>query len=125
MEVAIRMIEAPEALEFCRQFTRERVDSKVIEGTQYLGAIVKNKLVGVVGWLKIGNVLRYKSDCVSPNFRGNGIYQMLFEERDKYCKNMAVRKVTAFCTDKSVNTYLRHGFCSIRVGKNGITFVQR
>lgn len=125
MEIEIYEIEPAIALRFCKQFTKEHVDVKEVEGTHYLGAFANGLLVGCCGWVMIGSVLRYKADCVLRNYRGNGIYEKLFKFRELSTVHLYRKKTTAFCTDKSLNTYIRHGFCSITTNGNGITFVER
>lgn len=125
MEVTTREISQEQAIKFCSQFAKERVDAKRVCGARYIGAFVRGKLVGCCGWVLIGSVLRYKGDCVLQNFRMNGIYELLFSERDKITETIPRKKNTAFCTAKSLRTYLRHGFCSITTKGNGITFVSR
>lgn len=125
MEITIREITADVALPFVGQFKKEQVDNKWIDGVRYLGAYCKDRLVGVCGWLKMGDIIRYKCDCVHPNYRGNGIYNLLFEARDKMTESIEHKFCTAFCTKYSLSTYLRHGFCSIKVENNGIVFVRR
>ena len=125
MEVAIQEIDQAQAVQFCKQFVKEHVDAKFVNGAHYLGAFVHGKLVGCCGWVLLGSVLRYKGDCVLPNYRMNNIYEGMFYMRDARTQNIPHTKTTAFCTAKSLNTYLRHGFCSVTTKANGITFVSR
>jgi predicted GNAT family acetyltransferase len=58
---------------------------------------------------------------VSPNHRGNGVYSQLFHLRQTDFKNQTI---TAVCTNKSVNTFLRNGFKITKQTKN-YTFVTK
>jgi ribosomal protein S18 acetylase RimI-like enzyme len=51
-----------------------------------------------------------KSAWVKPEFRGQGIYNRMFEERLKIAKERGVKIITATTTEASKNTHLRHGF---------------
>jgi hypothetical protein len=92
------------------------------KNTKYITAIKNNRILGCVGYQKIGNTIRYKTDFTHPNYRGIGIYKQLFKERDNIIGN---NKITAFCTSKSIGTFLNNGFGVQRVGKNGIKYVVR
>lgn len=102
----------------------EHVDLKYDGKTSYLGAFVDGEIVGCVGWMKVGNVLRYKSACVLPEYRGMGIYTALWEEREFMTKNQS-EFTTAFCTSKSLGMLVSKGFKIVRKQNNGITFVKR
>lgn len=101
---------------------KERVCDNT-HNTFYIGAFIDNKLVGVVGWMFIGRVLRYKSDYVLKEHRCKGIYYQLFKEREERCKRRSIA-YTAFCTEYSLPTYLKFGFVP-KHNRNGITFVER
>lgn len=102
----------------------ERVDVKWNGNTKYIGAFVNGKLVGVVGCQRMSRtLLRYKTDGVLPEYRGRGIYTILWRAREEMF-NTGIESVTAFCTEKSLPCYLAHGFKPQSV-RNGITFVKR
>jgi hypothetical protein len=103
---------------------KERVDFKYNPSTVYLGAFVDGNIVGLVAWQKIGNVLRYKTDCVLPNYRGKGIYSSLWRKRDELCNGISRSKTTAFCTPMSLGMYQSKGFFRVSE-RNGITFVEK
>lgn len=100
----------------------ESVDIKHNPKTTYIGAFVDGRIVGVVGWMMNGKVLRYKTDGVLNEYRGMGIYSKLWNERERICHGMT-KTTTAFCTEKSLGKYLASGFRVIRTGR--ITFVKR
>lgn len=99
---------------------RERVATRHLPGTEYLGMYINGELIGVVGWMKIKNVTRYKTDYIHPNHRGNGYYKELFMARDALVNGT----VSAFCTSMSLPVYLNNGFEKLRE-RDGITYVVR
>jgi hypothetical protein len=102
---------------------KESVDLKFNPKATYLGAFTDDgKIMGVVAWMRVGKTLRYKTDCVLPQYRGMGVYTKLWAEREFLCENQATL-TTAFCTPKSLGMYLAHGFKIVRDG--GIKFVSR
>lgn len=110
-------------LEPLKSLRSESVDLKYDPKTTYLGAFThEGQIMGVVGWRRIGANLRYKTDCVLPEYRGMGVYSKLWEEREFLCENQA-STTTAFCTGMSIGMYLAHGFKVMRDGR--IKFVQR
>lgn len=100
----------------------ESVDVKYNPKTTYIGAFMDGCIIGVVGWMMNGQVLRYKTDGVLPKYRGMGIYSKLWDERERMCRGKA-KTTTAFCTEKSLAKYIASGFNVVRTGK--ITFVKR
>lgn len=120
----IKLIQSAEELRPLSRLTMERVDMKFSSKCQYLGAFLNGKLVGVVGCQRMGRtLLRYKTDGVLPEFRGRGIYTLLWRAREEMF-NTGKNSVTAFCTDKSLPCYLAHGFRAVST-RSGITFVKR
>lgn len=122
-KVSIKII-SHSGLSPLKSLQKESVDFHYTPNTTYLGAFIDDKLVGVCGFAIIGSVLRYKTDGVLSEYRGKGIYSLLFEERERICKNVYKKKTTAFCTTKSLGKYLASGFVAQRC-RNGITFVSR
>lgn len=103
---------------------KERVDITWNPAVNYLGAYEDGKLVGVVGCQRLGNhLLRYKSAGVLKEYRGKGIYTLLWKERERRY-NTGKDTITAFCTEQSLPMFLKHGFRRISE-RNGITFVKR
>lgn len=93
------------------------------DGTALIGAYDGARILGVVGYKTMGRVLRYKTDWVHPNYRGQGIYRLLWYTREAACED--AKHVTAFCTPMSLPMYLSHGFTAVRTTSTGITFVRR
>lgn len=100
----------------------ESVDVKYNPKTTYLGAFIDGRIIGVVGWMMNGRVLRYKTDGVLPKYRGMGVYSKLWDERERMCRGKA-ETATAFCTEKSLAKYVASGFHVVRTGR--ISFVKR
>lgn len=110
-------------LEAFKSMRGESVDLKYNPKTSYLGAFThEGEIMGVVGWMRVGKNLRYKTDCVLPEYRGMGVYSALWKEREFLCENQA-SVTTAFCTGMSIGMYLAHGFKVVRDGR--IKFVSR
>lgn len=124
MDVKIMDVDMEVACKWGRKYRSEHVDFKPNAETRYIGAFIEGSLVGIVGWQRVGSTMRYKGDCVAKEHRGNGIYRMLFEEREKRCKGIC-DTTTAFCTRLSIGTYLKKGFEIVSENKNEIKFVRR
>lgn len=91
--------------------------------TTYLAFFVNGMPVGFVGWMHVLGSLRYKSDWLMPEWRGQGIYKLLFAERDKILS--AQEDITAYCTQMSLPVYLANGFEVQKVLERGSTMVKR
>ena len=109
---------------------KESVQMKPDEGkTKYIGGYNLHHIIGFVGWMVVGNKIRYKADYVFHNFRGKGIYTRMWKGRDevvlKYMKEHGIKEITAYCTKKSLPMYLKNGFVEQSVSKSGITFVRK
>ena len=107
-----------------KMLSKESVDFKDNGKTVYIGYFEDDLIVGVVGYQWIGNKIRYKTDGVRKTHRNLGIYKKLFKYRDSICKPMKAKSITAFCTNKSVGTYIKNGFC-IKKTNGNISFVER
>lgn len=110
-----------------RLLRKESVAFRSNDGTKYLGYLDKNKkVIAVVGYKDMGkNHVRFKVDWVHPNYRGNGYYKKLFSTRIKYVKDFFPNlvKISAYCTEKSVNVYIENGFQASGKNGHGHTFV--
>ena len=124
MDVEIRRV-SPLELKPLYGLQKEKVDFHVTPNTTYLGAFVDNKIVRCVAFAIIGSTLRYKTDGVLKEYRGNGIYSRLYDARELICKGIIKKRTTAFCTDKSIGMYLSRGFVKQSTLKNGVSFVTR
>lgn len=122
--LTLRIVTGFDELRPLLRMRSEHVDLKFDGKTTYLGAFVGGKIVGCVGWMKIGRNLRYKSDCVLPEHRGKGIYGKLWEDREFLTENQSTI-TTAFCTSLSVGMYLAKGFKKVSKNSKGIYFVKR
>lgn len=70
-----------------------------------------------IEFLKTKGKAVMKSAWVHPDWRGQGIYNRMLEERMQIAKERGIKVLTATVTDKSYNTLIRHGFREI--GKRG------
>lgn len=96
------------------------------DGTVYLGAFIDGNLVGFVGFRLLRETdMRFKSDWVDMNFRRQGIYTKLWEAREHLIQEYSYTLCSAWCTQKSLPTYLKNKFEVQSVNKNGSTFVKR
>lgn len=89
----------------------------------YLLAEIDGQVIGFVGYTIEKDKARLKSDFVHPDYRGNGIYSALFNERIKRLDK--VRHLDAFCTPLSLPQYLKSGFIQKKINKFGITYVTK
>ena len=106
------------------QLVKERVAASHKRGTKYIGALYGSRLVGVVAWQMVGNNVRFKMDYVVDEFRGKGVYAKLWDAREQKIKDRYHKRVTAFCTVRSLGKYVKAGFTP-KAEKHGITFVTR
>lgn len=66
---------------------------------------------------------RLKSDFVHPNYRGQGIYSLLFAERLNRLSHL--KFMDAFCTPLSLPKYIKSGFIPHKINTFGITYVTK
>lgn len=104
---------------------KESIDFKFYPNCQYIGAFVDGQLVGMAAWQMVGQSLRFKSDCVLPAFRRQGIYSALWNERERLTNEVKRESVSAYCTPMSLGMYLSKGFVKGKTNKYGITFVKK
>jgi len=105
---------------------KESVDLKK-NWTIYYWWFVDWELVWFVWVMLVWNNIRYKSDYVFKEHRWKWYYDTLFDVRDKIVQ-WAVKKwtkITAFCTNKSIWTFLRKWFVIENKNKNWIYFVKK
>lgn len=124
-QVEIKMTTFEDIKHLASKANKENVAVKKDDKTKYIAAFLNGEIIGFVGFMEIKDTIRYKSDYIIPFCRGKGIYHLLWEERDKVVKNKygEVEK-TAFCTPKSINTYLKNGFEKVKTNNNGYWFVK-
>ncbi|MEB3103110.1 GNAT family N-acetyltransferase [Ferviditalea candida] len=68
-----------------------------------------------IEFLKTPGKAVMKSGWVHPDWRGQGVYNRMFEERLRIAKERGVKRIIATVTDKSYNTHIRHGFEQIGI----------
>lgn len=112
---------------FAKKLRKERVAiTKQDTKTKYLGYFEDEQLVGVVGWLDMGNGhIRYKTDYVDSYFRGKGIYTHLYKSRNFLIFQNRVSYITAYCTPMSLPMYLKNNFKQLSISKTGIAYVKQ
>ncbi len=79
-----------------------------------------------VGWCNMSflpdGVIKYEDSFVHPDYRGKGIYKMLFEARDNYVTTtFKGSKIISYCKPITVNFFKEHGF----IEKEIITLVEK
>ena len=87
----------------------------------YILAECDGVVIGFVGYTIEKGKARLKSDFVHPDYRGNGIYSMLFAERLNRLDG--IKFMDAFCTPLSLPQYLKNGFIKQKINNFGITYV--
>ena len=69
-----------------------------------------------------GGAARFKANYTVPEFRRMGCLARFIEHAKEICRAEGVKRMTAFCTDKSIGSHLRAG--AIREGgRGGYVFV--
>ena len=58
-------------------------------------------------------ICRFKSDFVRKDWRGKGLYDIMFKQRDEYAEEKGYVRATAFSSQDSRSTFLRHGFTMV------------
>lgn len=111
---------------FSALMKREQVDVKYYPTAKYLGGFIDGvKIAGWVGWQPMKNTdhIRFKTDYVMPDYRRKGIYRRLFDERMVQVLELKPKKLSAYCTEKSLPLFLTYGF-EYR-SQNRITYVTK
>lgn len=101
---------------------KERVDLKE-NWTTYYWYFLDNILVWFIWVLEKDKTIRFKSDYIFKEFRWNWYYKELFNFRLNLFKKKN-KEISAFCTEKSIWTYLKNWFNIINKNKNWIYFVK-
>lgn len=106
---------------------KERVAIKKYDkNSHYLCIMDGIQLVGVVGWQELGtNHIRLKTDYIKKDFRGQGLYTMLWNARiEKIFEMYSPAVMSAYCTSMSLPKYKKEGFTVTRMGDNGIAYTK-
>lgn len=120
----MEFIEESELYKFKPLLLKSRVAFKKNDGTLYIAAFESGRIVGFVGFKLLPNSIRLKTDYVHEDCRGRGIYDQLFKKRlDIIYKKYGKVRMTSYCTEMSVNTYVRFGF-KRKTAKAGITYCE-
>lgn len=72
-------------------------------------AFFEDRMVACCGMFVKNRVARFKTDVVLPEFRGQGLYRMLFDMRQTYAINCS-DSVTTFSNEQSRHMYVKNGF---------------
>lgn len=119
----MRLATFDEVKPFRAQALKERVTmDNPPEAIWFIAEQAPGEIVGFCCAVIKGLLARFKSDFVLPAFRGRGIYQIMFVYR--MANVNGVKMITAFCTPKSLKTYLRNGFV-VQTQRRDITFVKK
>ena len=82
-----------------------------------------SQAIGVVGSFIKGGVARFRTDVVLPEYRGQGLYTMLFLLRQDYAQAQGCTQATTFSNLNSRPMYLKHGFVGQRPERNGVLYM--
>ena len=68
-----------------------------------------------VGWCNMTflpeNIIKYEDSFVHPDYRGKGIYKMLFERREKYVEShLKGWKIISYCKPTTLDFFKKRGF---------------
>ena len=79
-----------------------------------------------VGWCNMSflpdNTLKFEDSFVHPDYRGRGIYKMLWNKRmDYYNAHLTHYKIISYCKPTTLKHFLNNGFTI----KENITLVER
>lgn len=117
MKIYYREIDKNMALSFLLENKAKKEQISLYPlSNKYFAAFDQNTLVGVIGETKG----RIKQFYVNKNYRKKGIATELL-------KKMVVesKRYTAFATINSFNIFIKNGFCTKTVSKNGIHFMEK
>jgi GNAT superfamily N-acetyltransferase len=96
------------------EVSKDGVSLKDVPDSYYWAAIAESgDIIGIVGAIrnKGSATVRYKAAWVHPEYRKRRIYKILFLRRHRFFREQGgVTKITAFCTDNSLNLYKKLGF---------------
>jgi len=90
------------------------------DGKIWYVAMINKKVCGFVAALEQSKNVLFCSDYILPEYRGQGIYELLFAARLSDFKNSVI---TSTITDASMRTYLSNGF--VETGTRGKYHVVR
>lgn len=78
--------------------------------TEYYGIFnFENVLLGFTGIVFYKNKAKFKNHYVLPDYRGNGYFKELLDFSIDEVRKRGIKKVSANCTDMSINEYLKRG----------------
>ncbi|WNS75374.1 GNAT family N-acetyltransferase [Bacillus sp. DTU_2020_1000418_1_SI_GHA_SEK_038] len=124
MDITISQVTFREITPIIPYIKQAKMKIGYTENTSWIAAKNGDELVGVVGYTVYPEVILYRTDFVKRNYRGRGIYKLLFAERDRLVSKLGSKTVIAYCTKYSLGYYLNNGFKEIRKLKK-VTYVER
>ena len=79
-----------------------------------------------IGWCNLSflpeNTVKYEDSFVHPDYRGRGIYKMLFERRENYVEShLKGWKIISYCKPTTLDFFKKRGF----IEKEIITLVEK
>jgi predicted GNAT family acetyltransferase len=77
---------------------------------EYFGCFIADELVGVVSYVEQEHVVYLCHAYVKPEYRGRGIYKMLWNYRDARLKESA-KTIYAHCNVDSLKYFINNGYC--------------
>ncbi len=87
----------------------------------YVLAVLNNKVIGYCGLYKVLDEADITNIAVHPDFRGNGLAQMLLDNIFEHCKLSRISKITLEVREsnkKAINLYNKKGFRVVGERKN-------
>lgn len=86
----------------------------------------EGRMVACVGLLHRGWEARFKTDAVIPDFRGQGIYRLLFNLREGLAETLGCTEATTFSNAQSRPMYVKAGFTSTaKENPNGVLYMRK
>lgn len=75
----------------------------------YFGCFINQQLVGVVSYVEQEHVVYLCHAYVMPEYRGRGIYKMLWNYRDARLRD-SVKTIYAHCNTDSLKYFINNGY---------------
>lgn len=111
-----------EALSFLLDRTTYSYEDRTMT---YIGAFLPDgRIIGCVGFRRMSDGIRFKTDVVLPEFRKMGVYTHLFDKRMEVISSMLFMHITAFVTSSAMSLFVKNGFF-IQSARKESCFVKR
>ena len=91
------------------KITRIEIDKSVVA---FIAVDEKQDIAGKCSFkIREGNIIRYQDAFTDERHRGKGVYNMLFNERQKYIdEHYKDYTIQAFCKNSTLRKFLKSGF---------------